>query len=162
VTLCPAILSLHHHLGLIATVLIVRSYVLGVAHCRVCRRKDGRRRGGPIFTFTCFKISIGVFIVFVLIFLILRRGSPSGSDHPHAGSGSHRSYMLLGLLWAVSYEIVIISVHPRPGLQHRWRNVARATASALPYFSVTTLPPHPPHPPDPHPPATLDSGISCP
>jgi Ion channel len=76
-----------------------------------------------------------VFIAFLVI-LILRQGFRKGPITPRRVQGSIAVYMLLGLLWAVSYEIVELL---NPGSFSIGSQRGGATLPQLGYFSFTTL-----------------------
>src|ERR1700674_1093816 len=131
-----AILSLIIISGLIATVLDRRIIVLAVALTvvsLVVGWEDAERPNLYLHLFN--NLYSWVFIVF-LIFLILRQVFRAGPITPRRVQGSIAVYMLLGLLWAVSYEIVEL-LHPgsfRIAVQR-----GGATLPQLGYFSFTTL-----------------------
>jgi hypothetical protein len=131
-----AILSLTIISGLIATVrdrrVILPAVALTVVSV-VMGWEDAERPKLYLHLFNNFYS--WVFIAF-LIFLILRQIFREGPITPRRVQGSIAVYMLLGLLWAVSYEIVELL---DPGsfsiaAQHRG-----ATLPQLGYFSFTTL-----------------------
>jgi hypothetical protein len=76
-----------------------------------------------------------VFIAFLIV-LILRQVFRSGPITPRRVQGSIAVYMLLGLLWAVSYEIVELL---NPGSFRIVSQHGDATLPQLGYFSFTTL-----------------------
>jgi Ion channel len=76
-----------------------------------------------------------VFIAFLIV-LILRQVFREGPITPRRVQGSIAVYMLLGLLWAVSYEIVELL---NPGSFSVASQRGGATLSQLGYFSFTTL-----------------------
>jgi Ion channel len=131
-----AILSLIIISGLIATVRDRRIVLLAVALTVVSvviGWEDTERPNLYLHLFN--NLYSWVFIVF-LIFLILRQVFRAGPITPRRVQGSIAVYMLLGLLWAVSYEIVEL-LHPgsfRIAVQR-----GEATLPQLVYFSFTTL-----------------------
>ena len=76
-----------------------------------------------------------VFIVFLIV-LILRQVFRAGPITPRRVQGSIAVYMLLGLLWAVSYEMVELL---NPGSFSIASQRGSATLPQLVYFSFTTL-----------------------
>jgi ion channel len=76
-----------------------------------------------------------VFIVFLVV-LILRQVFREGPITPRRVQGSIAVYLLLGLLWGVSYEIVELL---KPGSFRVASQRGNVTLPQLGYFSFTTL-----------------------
>ncbi len=131
-----AILSLIIISGLIATVrdrrIILLAAALTVASL-VVGWEDIERPNLYLHLFN--NLYSWVFIVF-LIFLILRQIFRAGPITSRRVQGSIAVYMLLGMLWAVSYEIVELL---DPGSFSFASHRAGATLPQLGYFSFTTL-----------------------
>ena len=131
-----AILSLIIISGLIATVRDRRLILLGVALTVASLFVGWEDIEQPNFYLHLFNnVSAWVFIAFLIV-LILRQVFREGPITPRRVQGSIAVYLLLGLLWAVSYEIVELL---NPGSFSLAPQRGGATLPQLGYFSFTTL-----------------------
>jgi hypothetical protein len=131
-----AIMSLIILSGMIATVRDRRIILLAVAFTvgsLFVGWEDAERPNLYLHLFN--NLYSWVFIVF-LIFLILQKVFREGPITARRVQGSVAVYMLLGLLWAISYEIVELL---DPGSFSIVTQHGGASLSQLGYFSFTTL-----------------------
>jgi hypothetical protein len=130
------ILSLIIISGLIATVRDRRFILLAIALTVVALFLGWEDIDRPNLYLHLFNnLYAWVFIAFLIV-LILRQVFRAGPITPRRVQGSIAVYMLLGLLWAVSYEIVELL---NPGSFRIVSQHGDATLPQLVYFSFTTL-----------------------
>ena len=131
-----AILSLIIISGLIATVRDRRIILLAIALTVVSLFVGWEDVERPNLYLHLFNNLYSWVFIALLIVLILRQVFREGPITPRRVQGSIAVYMLLGLLWAVSYEIVELL---NPGFFSIASQRGSATLLQLVYFSFTTL-----------------------
>ncbi len=131
-----AILSLVIISGVMATVRDIRILLLAVALAIgsvFVGWEDFARHNLYLQLFNDF---YSLLFIGLLIFVIIRQVLRAGAVTPRRVQGAVAVYLLLGLLWAIAYEIV---ERLQPGSFNVGTHHARADLQQLGYFSFTTL-----------------------